>query len=316
MTPELANFICDHQEEVETALRRHLPISSKPGTARFNQALHYAVFPGGKRLRPIIALLAARLAGVGQKAMPSACAIEFLHSSSLILDDLPGMDDADMRRNKRALHLVFGEGLAVLAAVALLNQSYALLVSGAREMDGESRLADLLEEVANCIGANGMIGGQVIDLESNATVMDRELLVHRDAKTIALMRLMMTCSALTAGASGDDLAALAGFGELMGEAYQICDDLLDVLAESSQTGKTPGQDSRHWRPSAIMELGHHAAYGLALAQLEKGKVLLATRFGNVAEVRLLCEIADLITSKVPGLSRFSESPVALSMGSS
>lgn len=314
MTPELANFIRDQQREVETALRRHLPISSKPGTARFNKALHYAVFPGGKRLRPIIALLAARLVGVGQKAMPGACAIEFLHSSSLIVDDLPGMDDADMRRNKTALHLVFGQGLAVLAAVALLNQSYALLVSGARAMDGDGRLTELLEEAVKCIGANGMIGGQVIDLESNATVLDREVLAHRDAKTIALMRLMMTCGALTAGASTDDLAALAGFGELMGEAYQICDDLLDELAESSLTGKTAKQDSRHWRPSAVAEMGHHDAYRRAVAQLEKAKALLATRFGNVPEVRLLCEIADLVANKVPALARFSESPLAFSMG--
>lgn len=312
MTPELANFICAHQEDVETALRRHLPISSKPGTARFNEALLYAVFPGGKRLRPIIALLASRLVGVGPEAMPSACAIEFLHSSSLILDDLPGMDDADMRRNKTALHLVFGEGLAVLAAVALLNQSYALLVSGARAMDADGRLTELLEEAVNCIGANGMIGGQVIDLESKA--MDREVLVHRDAKTIALMRLMMTCSALTAGASRDDLAALAGFGERLGEAYQICDDLLDELAGSSLTGKTPAQDSRHWRPSAIAELGHHEAYRRAVSQLENGKALLHSRFGNAPEVQLLCEIGDLVINGVEDLAHFSEAPVALSMG--
>jgi geranylgeranyl diphosphate synthase type II len=314
LTPELLKFIREHQEQVETALRRDLPVSSKPGTGRFNKALHYAVFPGGKRLRPIIALLAGRLVGVDHKAMPSACAIEFLHSSSLILDDLPGMDDADMRRNKTALHLVFGEGLAVLAAVALLNQAYALFGSAARELGCEHRIAALLVEATSCIGANGMIGGQVIDLESNATLMNQEVLTHRDAKTIALMRLMMTCNALAAGASSDDCAALAGFGEYLGAAYQICDDLLDELAASSLTGKTPGQDSRHWRPSAVAELGHHDAYRLAVAQVENGKALLVTRFGNVTEVRLLCEIADLIPSKVPALSRFSESPVALSMG--
>lgn len=314
MTPELAKFIREHQEQAETALRRHLPVSSKPGTESFNKALNYAVFPGGKRLRPIIALLAGRLAGVGKEAMSGACAIEFLHSSSLILDDLPGMDDADLRRNKTALHIVFGEGLAVLAAVALLNQAYALFVSGARELGSESGIADLLVEATNCIGANGMIGGQVIDLESNATVMNQEVLTHRDAKTIALMRLMMTGNALAAGASSDVCAALAGFGEYLGEAYQICDDLLDELAESSLTGKTPGQDARHWRPSAIAELGHHDAHRRAVNQLEKGKALLRSRFGNSLEVRLLCEIGDLVTSKAADLARFSEAPVVLSVG--
>jgi len=312
LTPELANFIRDHQAQVEAALRRHLPLSGKPGTARFNQALQYAVFPGGKRLRPIIALLAGRLVGVGAEAMSSACAVEFLHSSSLILDDLPGMDDADMRRNKSALHLVFGEGLAVLAAVALLNQAYRLFVSGAHELDGQ--IADLLIATTDCIGANGMIGGQVIDLESSASVINRDVLAHRDAKTIALMRLMMTCNALAVGASEDDLAALAGFGEYLGEAYQICDDLFDELAASSQTGKTPGQDSRHWRPSAMAELGHHDAYRRAVAQLEKGKALLFSRFGDLPEVQLLCELGNLVTSGVEDLARSSRAPAALSLG--
>ena len=316
MTPELANFIDVYKGQVETALRRALPISGKPGTERFNKALHYAVFPGGKRLRPIITLLAGRLVDAGKEAMSSACAIEFLHSSSLILDDLPGMDDADLRRNKTALHLVFGEGLAVLAAVALLNQAYALFTSEARTLGGEGRISDLLVEATNCIGANGMIGGQVTDLESNATRINQDLLAHRDAKTVALMRLMMTCNALAAGASSDDCEAMAGFGEYLGEAYQICDDLLDELGESSLTGKTPGQDSRHWRPSAIAELGHRDAYRRAVSQLEKGKVQLDSRFGNAPEVRLLCEIGDLVTNRVEDLARFSEAPVALSMGSS
>jgi len=314
LTPELATFIEVHQPLVETALRRALPISNKPGTGRFNEALHYAVFPGGKRLRPIITLLAGRLAGVGAEGMSSACAIEFLHSSSLILDDLPGMDDADLRRNKKALHLVFGEGLAVLAAVALLNQAYALFVASARALGGESRIAELLSEATSCIGANGMIGGQVIDLEANATELNHHGLADRDAKTIALMRLMTTCNALAAGASSDDCAALAGFGEYLGGAYQTCDDLLDQLAESSLTGKTSGQDSRHWRPSAITKLGHQEAYRRAVSQLEKAKALLESRFGNAAEVRLLCEIGDLVTNDVEHLAQFSAPQVVWSMG--
>ncbi len=313
MTPELTNFIGAYHGQIETALHRNLPVSHKPGTERFNQALRYAVFPGGKRLRPVITLLAARLVGVGPEALKSACAIEYLHSSSLILDDLPGMDDADVRRNKRALHLVFGEGIAVLAAVALLNQAYALFGSGARELAGGARIAELLAEATNCIGADGMIGGQVIDLESNATAVNQDVLAHRDAKTIALMRLMMTCNALAAGASEDDFEALAGFGECIGEAYQICDDLLDELAESSQTGKPAGQDARHLRPSAIVESSHYEAQRRALAQLERGKALLAARFSDAPELPLLCEVGDLVTNGVKNLTRFSEA-AGLSFG--
>jgi geranylgeranyl diphosphate synthase type II len=210
-----------------------------PGTQRFNQALDYAVFPGGKRLRPIITLLAGRLVDANESSSTSiACAIEFLHTSSLIFDDLPGMDDADLRRNKKALHLVFGEGLAVLAAVALLNQAYALFGIAASSATEKRRVSNLLTEATNCVGADGMIGGQVIDLESHATDMDEKIRSHRDAKTIALMRLMMTANAFASGANDDDCAALAGFGERMGEAYQICDDLLDELAESAKTGNS------------------------------------------------------------------------------
>lgn len=249
-----------------------------------------------------------------QAALTSACAIEFLHTSSLILDDLPGMDDADLRRNQTAMHLVFGEGLAVLAAVALLNQAYALFVAAARDRSDPRAIEKLLVEAAHCIGANGMIGGQVVDLESNANVMDPEVLAHRDAKTIALMRLMMTANALATGASSDDCAALKGFGELLGEAYQNCDDLLDDLAESSLTGKTPGQDSRHWRPTAITELGHHDSYRRAVAQFAGGETLLRSRFGSSLEVELLVEIGNSVINVVGDLTQLSEVSVASSAG--
>ncbi|MGI8917861.1 MAG: polyprenyl synthetase family protein [Pyrinomonadaceae bacterium] len=315
MTSALSDFIGAHQQQIESALRQNLPVSNKPGTARFNQALSYAVFPGGKRLRPIITLLAGRLVSADeQAALGCACAIEFLHTSSLILDDLPGMDDADLRRNQTAVHLVFGEGLAVLAAVALLNQAYAQFAAAARGQSAESAIENLLVEATNCVGANGMIGGQVVDLEFNATAMDPEILAHRDAKTIALMRLMMTSNALATGASSDDCAALRGFGELLGEAYQICDDLLDDLAASSLTGKTPGQDSRHWRLTAITELGHHDSYRRATSQFAKGETLLRSRFGNSFEVELLVEIGNSVIRGIEDLTELPEVSVGSSAG--
>src|SRR5215210_4584031 len=125
-------FVVSERDGVEAALRRSLPVSTLARAARLNEALEYAVFPGGKRLRPALALLASRLAGAARaRALGVACAVEFLHTSSLILDDLPSMDDAGVRRARPALHLVYGEGVAVLAAVALLNQSYALLSEAA-----------------------------------------------------------------------------------------------------------------------------------------------------------------------------------------
>ncbi|MBC7931806.1 MAG: polyprenyl synthetase family protein, partial [Rubrivivax sp.] len=145
LSENLADFVARERSMVEDELRRHLPISSLPGARRLNDALEYAVFPGGKRLRPALALLASTLAGASrEQSLRVACAVEFLHSSSLVLDDLPSMDDAGLRRNRCALHLVFGEGLAVLAAVALLNQSYVLLAGASARAGGSSRAIETL----------------------------------------------------------------------------------------------------------------------------------------------------------------------------
>ena len=132
MSERFARFVASERERIEAALRRALPLSALSGAARLNGAREYAVFPGGKRLRPALALLASRLAGATPKqGLTAACAVEFLHTSSLILDDLPSMDDADVRRGRPALHLVYGEGVAVLAAVGVLNQADALLAEAA-----------------------------------------------------------------------------------------------------------------------------------------------------------------------------------------
>ncbi|HZG53506.1 MAG TPA: polyprenyl synthetase family protein, partial [Pyrinomonadaceae bacterium] len=153
MTQQLSRFIAEHGAGIEDALHAHLPYSSQAGAERLNDALDYALFPGGKRLRPVLALAAARLAGAtDEQGIIVGCAVEFLHSSSLILDDLPAMDDADLRRNRRALHLVYGEGLAVLAALALLNQAYALLTRAAEQgASPGATIGALLTEAARTV---------------------------------------------------------------------------------------------------------------------------------------------------------------------
>jgi geranylgeranyl diphosphate synthase type II len=255
LTERLSDFIAQHREEFEDALEAHLPVSALAGAERFNDALRDALFPGGKRLRPVLALAASQLAGATrEQGIIVGCAVEFLHSSSLILDDLPGMDDADLRRNRRALHLVYGEGIAVLAAVALLNQSYALLTRAA-QMSGQAGTTEaLLREAARTVGADGMIGGQVIDLEMGAMHADDRVLASRDLKTVALMRLMMVAGARARGADAGTIATLGQFGERFGRIYQICDDLLDELGESALSGKPEArmrgiyapQPSRFW----------------------------------------------------------------------
>ncbi|HEX8634134.1 MAG TPA: polyprenyl synthetase family protein [Pyrinomonadaceae bacterium] len=300
MTEQLSRFIAQHGAQIEDALHAHLPYSSQAGAERLNDALDYALFPGGKRLRPVLALAAARLAGAtDEQGIIVGCAVEFLHSSSLILDDLPAMDDADLRRNRRALHLVYGEGLAVLAALALLNQAYALLTRAAElSASPGATTGALLREAARTVGADGMIGGQVIDLELRATSANDRALASRDLKTVALMRLMMIAGAQARGAEVETIAALAGFGERFGRVYQICDDLLDEPGAGALSGKTARQDARHLRPSAVSVLGAGASERLACALAREGASLLVGKFGERGEARVLIEASEMMLRKV------------------
>lgn len=284
-------FVGSERDPVEAALRRSLPLSTLTGAARLNEALAYAVFPGGKRLRPALALLASRLAGASRtQALGVACAVEFLHTSSLILDDLPSMDDADVRRKRPALHLVYGEGVAVLAAVALLNQSYALLSQSACNGGG----ALLLREAARCVGPDGMVGGQVVDLETRAAAADEEALACRDMKTVALMRLMMTAGALACRAGTEEILTLAQFGECFGRAYQVCDDVWDETGAGEVTGKPARQDARHRRANAVTGFGAEGARLFARRLVARGVARLHEQFGPREEVTLLSDAAHYV----------------------
>jgi geranylgeranyl diphosphate synthase type II len=291
MVERLTNFITLRQPMIEAALEQSLPLSARHGAERLNDALRAAVFPGGKRWRPILTLLGTMTAGGDElSAMPIACAIEFLHTSSLILDDLPAMDDARLRRGRAALHLIYGEGLAMLAALALLNQAYALMARA-----GACRL---IAEAALCIGPDGMIGGQAADLDIRASRGDSNALASRQLKTSALARLTIVAGAVAAGADERDVAALARYGECLGAAYQICDDLLDELGESAEIGKNVGQDARHRRSTFIAQLGAEVAQRMALSLLAEGKQALRERFGERQTASLLMEAADMVISGV------------------
>jgi geranylgeranyl diphosphate synthase type II len=287
VSEELFNFIGDHRSIIDVALAERLPVSSQRGAERLNEAIEYATIPGGKRLRPVLTLLGTALVG-GQmeRALPAACAVEFLHTSSLILDDLPAMDDADLRRNRPSLHLVYGEAVATLAALALLNRAYGLFA--------ESGSARLIYEATRAIGEDGMIGGQAADLRLSVDGGSVETLASRSLKTTALMRLTLIAGAIACGAGESDRAALEEFGECLGAAYQIRDDILDEIDDSGLAGKTVRQDERHLRHSFIAELGAEGASHMALSLIEQGKSAIIERFGDRREARLLVAAADII----------------------
>ena len=182
----------------------------------------------------------------------------------------------------------------MLAALALLNEACALLARNDRERGACRSVAALVESAAACIGSNGMIGGQIVDLELQGAEQGADSLASRNLKTTALMRLTMTAGAIACGAEDKDVAALAGFGESLGMAYQICDDLLDELAASDLTGKPARQDSRHCRPTHVAELGIETARQMAADLIEDANRAFRRRFGKTPEVELLGDAANAI----------------------
>ncbi len=237
MTP-LPRFFADHQRLVSAELHRLLEACASP----VERAMAYTALAPSKQVRAVLTLSCAELCGgAPARAVPAAAAIELVHASSLILDDLPSMDDAPLRRGKRANHLEFGEAIAILAAFGLLNLAFATL-SRAYEPALATRLASL---VADAIGPAGLIGGQALDLQATDQSITFEVLerIHR-GKTGALFVAAACCGAVTAGTRADTLGALTAYAKNLGLAFQIVDDLLDVEGDPAQTGKAVRADAR------------------------------------------------------------------------
>lgn len=295
---------------IEAALLRHLPVAPASSGARgerFNEALRYALFPGGKRLRPALTLLGAEIVG-GRRddVLSAAAAVEFVHTSSLIFDDLPCMDDARERRGRTALHRVYGEGLAVLVALNLMNASYALVFEGT-DANTYERAVCAHREIVNCIGASGMVTGQNVDL---AHEDERRLAVRADAnanvnnafalddmrhlKTSALMRMALRLGAVLSDANERQLAALSRFAELLGEAYQLSDDLIDLREDAALAS-----DARIAQTFAA-EHGERAAQNRLSDLTFAAKGALRSEFGASAPAaRLLCQMAEYAEKRVP-----------------
>ena len=231
-------FFAEYQRQIDGELRRIVPGSSN----RVEEAMAYALHAPSKRIRPVVTLLTAELCGgtVGG-ALTAASAMEMVHAASLILDDLPSMDDAAVRRGKPATHIQFGEAMAILAAFGLLNGAFKSIARG-YEPPLASRMTALLSDA---VGADGLIGGQTADLLATDQQITFEMLerIHR-GKTGALFSAAASSGALTAGASSDSIAALQTFAKNLGLAFQIIDDLLDVEGDPAVTGKPVRGDAK------------------------------------------------------------------------
>ncbi|MFO7974619.1 MAG: polyprenyl synthetase family protein [Candidatus Hydrogenedentota bacterium] len=235
------------------------------------------MFAGGKRLRPALALGASEIvSGSDDPAMPAACALEMIHTYSLMHDDLPAMDDDDLRRGKPTAHKAFGEANAILAGDALLTMAFDVVA--------QSGNTAVVGEIAQAAGVAGMVGGQVLDLESENKQLTLDALRHIHAyKTGALIRASVRVGAMLGGAPRESLDALTRFGESIGLAFQIADDILDVIGVEANMGKRVGSDANKKKSTYPQLLGLDQARALALEAVEEANAALVP-FGPEAEV--------------------------------
>jgi len=260
---DLASWIATQSREVDRALDRSLPkATAKPAT--IHKAMRYSLFAGGKRMRPALVLAAAEACGgTHASAMPLACAVECIHTYSLIHDDLPGMDNDDLRRGKPTNHKVFGEGIAILAGDALLTQAFEIAAS----CTGWKRYSvkDVVLEIAKASGSLQLIAGQVADLEGEGKKISRAQLRYiHERKTSALLACSVRLGGMSANCTPAQLDALTDFGYHVGLAFQVIDDILDVTQTSEQLGKTAGKDVK----------AQKATYP-SIVGLEKSRVIAA-----------------------------------------
>ena len=241
----LKDYLAERKARIDEALDRFLPGEESYPPEIF-RAVRYSLFAGGKRLRPILCLAAAEaVGGKADAVMPAACALELIHTYSLIHDDLPAMDNDDYRRGRLTSHKVFGEGVAILAGDALLTEAFCLMTRRER-MPGipPERLLDVAAETAEAAGFFGMVGGQALDIRSEGEEIDLETLqrIHR-MKTGALLCVSLRAGAILAGACKDELDALSDYGRRIGLAFQIADDILNVEGDRALLGKGTGSDA-------------------------------------------------------------------------
>ncbi len=292
---DLMEALRAHGARVEAALDRYLGPSAGP--PRLVKAMRYSVLGGGKRLRPFLVLAAAELCGgPAEVALPAACAVEMIHTYSLIHDDLPCMDDDDLRRGRPTNHKVFGDALAVLAGDALQTLAFQVLAAaGADPLVGPERAAAAVLELARGAGPAGMVGGQVLDLqwEEQAAPPQEMELIHR-LKTGALFSACMRMGAILGGGGDIELEALTAYSRHFGLAFQIHDDVLDVAGDTALLGKAVGSDERKDKSTYVKLYGLEGAR--ARARTEAGAAVTALApFG--ARARMLSALANYVVER-------------------
>lgn len=289
----LREYLAQQQRLVDAELDRLVPAENTP-PATIHKAMRYSLFAGGKRIRPLLCMEAARVVSdAAEGAVSAACSLELIHTYSLIHDDLPALDNDDYRRGKLTCHKAFGEAMAILAGDALLTLAFGVLASLALDPVRKNRLTAELAAASGTVG--GMIAGQVFDLEGEHQEPSAALLdnIHR-AKTGALLRASLRMGAIYAGAGEVQYQALSCYGEHVGLAFQIVDDILDVEQSSEELGKTAGKDAQQHKITFPVVYGLEQSRRMAQEECARAHQSLAL-FGDRAA--RLDELADLIVHR-------------------
>ena len=291
MFPKLLN---QFSQDMETVLANILPEPTGP-QKKIMQAMHYALLGGGKRLRPFLMVEAAKLfAPLDKGVWLAASALECVHVYSLIHDDLPCMDDDDLRRGKPSLHKAYDEAMAVLAGDALLSLAFEIMAKDEIHDDPNIRL-DLISSLAHASGTHGMIGGQVIDIYADKNVYDESLITQLQAlKTGALIRYALVSGAKLGGGNDQDIENLSKYAQALGLAFQIRDDILDIEGDSEKMGKKTQKDESHGKATFISHYGLEKAKSKAHELGKQAKAAIST-YGQKADV--LSECVDFVLNR-------------------
>ncbi len=263
---DLNAYLKDRTALVDKALRAYLPCEDTL-PASLHKAMRYSVFAGGKRVRPVLMIAACEaVGGNAARVVPAACAMEMIHTYSLIHDDLPAMDDDDFRRGRPTNHKVFGDDIAILAGDALLTEAFILLSNPVLNPDVDpGTQLKVIHTLSRCAGSLGMVGGQVVDMESEGREVDFPTLEYiHTHKTGALILAAIQCGGLIGGGDETALKALTTYGEAAGLAFQIADDVLDIVGDQDTLGKDIGSDQARGKTTYPALLGIEEARARAL----------------------------------------------------
>lgn len=292
---DLKHYLETKKDSVESALDKSL-VATNPNVEKIISSMKYSLMAGGKRIRPILCIAACEMFGGSEAvAMPTAVALEMIHTMSLVHDDLPAMDNDDLRRGKPTNHVLYGEDVAILAGDALLSTSFEHVARETKGVPAE-RTVEVLRRLGTSVGAYGLAGGQVMDLEcenkEGVTLKDLEW-IHMH-KTAALLKVSVAAGAILAGANAEEVAACEVYAEKIGLAFQIADDILDCTATSEELGKTAGKDMDVNKTTYVKLLGLEESKKEANRIVSEAKQAVA-KFG--ARAAPLIGIADYIVAR-------------------